>query len=178
MPDSRMPSYECHKTVSALKIVEVAQREPGVVELHVTPPFAPIVVDLDWVEKHDPQAGGYYVVYKDGYASFSPAEAFEEGYSLTPVAGIRRVNPVNDLVNRFTYHAPHGDQQDRYLGLRTQGLVLAERMEWSCPDSRERSLALTKLEESIMWANASIARNEPRPMPAEGNELRPAEEPS
>ena len=28
------------------------------------------------------------------------------------------------------------------------------------PKSREQSLALTKLEEAIMWANASIARNE------------------
>lgn len=27
-----------------------------------------------------------------------------------------------------------------------------------CPDSRERSLALTRLEESVMWARASIAR--------------------
>ena len=31
--------------------------------------------------KHDPQAGGYYVVYADGYQSFSPAQAFEEGYT-------------------------------------------------------------------------------------------------
>lgn len=28
------------------------------------------------------------------------------------------------------------------------------------PTSREQELALTKLEEAIMWANASIARNE------------------
>jgi hypothetical protein len=30
--------------------------------------------------KHKPEVGGYYVVYKDGYRSFSPAEAFETGY--------------------------------------------------------------------------------------------------
>ena len=29
-----------------------------------------------------------------------------------------------------------------------------------CPDSRELSVALTKLEEAVMWANAAIARNE------------------
>lgn len=29
-----------------------------------------------------------------------------------------------------------------------------------CPESREKSLALTKLEECVMWANAAIARNE------------------
>ena len=35
----------------------------------------------DVVEKHNPEAGGYYVVYEDGYKSFSPAKAFEEGYT-------------------------------------------------------------------------------------------------
>ena len=29
-----------------------------------------------------------------------------------------------------------------------------------CPDSREKSLAITKIEESVMWANAAIARRE------------------
>lgn len=28
------------------------------------------------------------------------------------------------------------------------------------PNSREKSLAMTKLEECVMWANVSIARNE------------------
>ena len=29
-------------------------------------------------------AGGYYVVYEDGYKSFSPSKAFDEGYTLIP----------------------------------------------------------------------------------------------
>jgi hypothetical protein len=60
----------------------------------------------------------------------------------------------------FTYHAPKGDQQDRYLEIRRRAHELARLISDSCPKSRERSLALTKLEESVMWANASIARNE------------------
>lgn len=32
-----------------------------------------------------------------------------------------------------------------------------------CPDSRELSTALTKLEEAVFWANAAIARNEKNP---------------
>ena len=36
----------------------------------------------EWLDKHNPEVGGYYVVYEDGYKSFSPAKAFEEGYTL------------------------------------------------------------------------------------------------
>lgn len=43
--------------------------------------YAPIRVDWEYLTKHKPQAGGYYVVYDDGYKSWSPAKAFEEGYT-------------------------------------------------------------------------------------------------
>ncbi len=36
-----------------------------------------------YFEKHTPEVGGYFVQYKDGYKSFSPAAAFEEGYTLS-----------------------------------------------------------------------------------------------
>lgn len=65
-----------------------------------------------------------------------------------------------DLENIYTYHAPKGDQQRRYETLRHTGKVLAKCILDLTPVSREQSLALTKLEEAIMWANASIARNE------------------
>ena len=43
-----------------------------------------LIVPLDgFVQKHNPQSGGYYVRYEDGYESYSPAEAFESGY--TPI---------------------------------------------------------------------------------------------
>ena len=44
--------------------------------------YAPFPVDADYIDRHKPAVGGYYVVYKDGYKSFSPAEAFEQGYTL------------------------------------------------------------------------------------------------
>lgn len=68
--------------------------------------------------------------------------------------------PEYDLDNIFMYHAPKGDQQRRYELLREYAKGLASLIVTSCPSSRERSLALTKLEESVMWANSSIARNE------------------
>lgn len=65
-----------------------------------------------------------------------------------------------DLENRFTYHKPIGDQQERYQKLRFNAKVLAFDISKNCPPSFETSLALTHLEQAIFWANAAIARNE------------------
>lgn len=65
-----------------------------------------------------------------------------------------------DLQKRFTYHAPKTDQPERYEVLRKAGLDLAAQILNLCPPSRERSLAITNLEQAVMWANAAIARNE------------------
>ncbi|HEY4722171.1 MAG TPA: hypothetical protein VII92_10015 [Anaerolineae bacterium] len=64
------------------------------------------------------------------------------------------------LDSAFVYHAPKGDQPQRYIELRDKAKELAELMTSLCPPSRELSLAITNLEQAIMWANASIARNE------------------
>lgn len=67
---------------------------------------------------------------------------------------------MRDLNNIFTYHPPKGDQVERYHQLREKAKELALMIEEKVPESREKSLAHTKLEESVMWANAAIARNE------------------
>lgn len=64
------------------------------------------------------------------------------------------------IENNFTYHSPKAGQPERYTRLRNEAKILAEYIYVECPESREKSLAFTKLEEAIMWANASIARNE------------------
>ena len=84
-----MPRYKCHKEVWALEITEVVFPEiesfpspPVILKFEKGDMFAPIEVSMDWAKKHSPKPGGYYVVYADGYKSFSPAEAFEDGYTL------------------------------------------------------------------------------------------------
>lgn len=79
-PASEAPRYRSFKVVRALKILHVSEimcwpAEPG---------FAPIDLEPGWFQKHQPQAGGYYVMYEDGYASYSPAHPFETGYVLEP----------------------------------------------------------------------------------------------
>ena len=70
------------------------------------------------------------------------------------------VADVAYLNRTFRYHAPRGDQPVRYVALRDKAYDLADMILTLCPSSRERSLALTQLETAVMWANASIARNE------------------
>lgn len=69
----------------------------------------------------------------------------------------RLVNGAID--NNFSYHKPNDKQVELYDKLRMDGREMAYLIDCRCPDSREKALALTKLEECIMWANASIARN-------------------
>lgn len=64
------------------------------------------------------------------------------------------------LNNNFTYHAPKNDQPEKYVAIRAKAKELAELLVSYCPPSRELSLAITKLEECVFWANASIARSE------------------
>ena len=66
----------------------------------------------------------------------------------------------NDIEKAYTYHAPKEGQPERYEAIRYKAKMLAAYINENCPDSREKSLAMTKLEEAVMWANASIARNE------------------
>lgn len=66
---------------------------------------------------------------------------------------------LHELADRFTYHAPQPDQIKKYGSLRTRGKELAFLIEELCPDSDEKSTALTRLDEVIMHANAAIARH-------------------
>lgn len=84
---------------------------------------------------------------------------------VNPAIKTRYINPriqlhVEDVLNRFTYHAPHGDQPLRYEEIRAAALKFAELIVYLCPSSRERSTALTHLDAVVFNANAAIARNE------------------
>jgi hypothetical protein len=70
------------------------------------------------------------------------------------------IQEIKQNENNFVYHAPKGNQQARYEELRAKAKSFADMILISCPPSREKSLALTKLEECVFWCNASIARNE------------------
>lgn len=66
---------------------------------------------------------------------------------------------MNQIENNFTHHPPKEGQPEKYVNIRETAKTLAYSIDELCPDSEEKSVALMKLEEAVMWANASIARN-------------------
>lgn len=75
-----MPKYRSHKTVHALKIKFI----DGNTIAFDNERFAPMEVDPLMFARGRPTPGDYLVVYDDNYKSFSPAKAFEDGYTLVP----------------------------------------------------------------------------------------------
>lgn len=63
------------------------------------------------------------------------------------------------IENAFMYHEPKDDQPTKYQAIREKSKEMAYLIKDLVPDSREKSLALIKLEECSMWANAGIARS-------------------
>ena len=64
-----------------------------------------------------------------------------------------------DIDNRFTYHAPRPGESEKYIQIRGLAKSLAYLVASLTPESREQSLAITHIEESVFWSNAAIARS-------------------
>jgi hypothetical protein len=83
-PQTPMPGYISHKRVWALKIAKVHIDEDGqgIALSFENPGFAlRAFTSSQLSNKPIPEAGMYFVQYEGGYFSFSPADAFEKGYS-------------------------------------------------------------------------------------------------
>ena len=63
-----------------------------------------------------------------------------------------------DLSNRFAFHPAAAERADTHEQVRDACASLAHRLNELVPEGREKSLAITSLEQTMMWANAGIAR--------------------
>lgn len=83
---AEMPRYRCHKEVWALQIAKaVLIGYPELKEIRlefIDKGYAPMNLPIAMTANYTPTVGDYLVVYQDGYKSFSPKKAFEEGYAL------------------------------------------------------------------------------------------------
>lgn len=80
---SVLPNYRCHKIVKGEKITAIS--EDGILELgRIQYRLLP---SKDYFKINSPKPGGYYVLYEDGYESYSPAAPFESGYTRIDESG-------------------------------------------------------------------------------------------
>lgn len=112
------PRYRSHKVVEALLIAAIVPVSnmpdgtgwsPSMLHFDDQAGYTPLRVEPAWLQKHAPMEGGYLVRYPDGYLSWSPREAFEDGYSplwaAGPAAGVgdahdgEQVNAASPIVS-------------------------------------------------------------------------------
>ena len=65
---------------------------------------------------------------------------------------------LNELETRFGFHAGTAETIPKHEAVRATCLSVATQLVELTPASREQSLAITALEDAMMWANAAIAR--------------------
>ena len=75
-----MPRYRSHKIVQAATICAYNSNPPSV-DVLVGDLVEQIAVPGDFFARGIPAIGGYLVIYPDGYMSWSPKQAFEDGYT-------------------------------------------------------------------------------------------------
>lgn len=126
-----LPKYKSHKVVEAFKIESI---EPEGDVFKLTGEGCAILVSRKYEKKHKPKVGGYFVKYEDGYLSWSPAEAFEKGYTR-----VDRGSPVTRDERILETKRIRRDLQD-----------LMRRIETVMP-SRVSCIAYERLEEGSMW---------------------------
>jgi hypothetical protein len=99
-----MPVYISHKKVRALEIRSIGAYRASATDkdglereiVFADPGFPRIWVPSDMFVRYTPMPGDYYVLYEDGYASFSPRKAFLDGYVLAS-EGTMLMERLNDL---------------------------------------------------------------------------------
>lgn len=154
-----MLKFKSHKVVEAAKIKEIVRLGYNAgtdTEDHglIFEDGDRVRVAFDWLAKHAPKVGGYFVRYPDGYTSWSPAAAFEQGYTKVsldpkdgalPVAGYKPQTPASVAAVNLNKQAEEAtlrilDTLDSYPGV----------------DKRWLAIGRTHIEQGWMAVNRAI----------------------
>lgn len=130
-------------------IISTERRPFGDTFLHTSGALPRRINHGDWIVKTE---YGHEVISEKHFA---------EKFEAVPFTQKKDKELNSQIENNFSYHAPKEGQPQKYEKIRDTAKDLAYLFDELSPDnSREKSLAMTKLEEAVFWINASIARNE------------------
>lgn len=93
----QLPRWRCHKVVKAALILGMSPlwiADDGRKFFTLSTDAGSVEVPQSYVDKHRPKVGGMFVEYPDGYQSFSPRDAFFEGYAPVGESPLDRMRSV------------------------------------------------------------------------------------
>ena len=93
----QLPRWRCHKVVKAALILGMSPlwtADDGRKLFTLSTDSGSVEVPQSYVDKHRPKVGGMFVEYPDGYQSFSPRDAFFEGYAPVGESPFDRMRSV------------------------------------------------------------------------------------
>lgn len=166
-----LPKYRSHKIVSAVKIADVSTRDGLVAITPADGGLSPFLPCDQWRERVPPAVLdgmidadlGYFVRYADGFESWSPSKAFEEGYARVAVVQGGEAPPALHQALPVKGYSPQSgtatDAVNANKVLEEQCLRQLEAIRDDArleADGRSLALAITKLQEAFMWANRAI----------------------
>lgn len=161
-----MPDEDMNRKIEALALMDLAQGKTVQFHGQTGPGYRLQSVGWNGMVTIEGMAGEFaphlfYVVTSASDIQFKEATmASSDGITTSYKKHSSNRITQDDLDNQFTYHAPKGDQTERYLALRVAAKMLAEKIVDYCPPSADTTAAVRLLSEAIMTANASIARGE------------------
>lgn len=89
-----------------------------------------------------------------------------DSQGLTLVEGERLNQTVEAGIKKpYAYHKPSDDGLNKITKLRKAFSELDKLISDTCPNSRERSTAITQLETTAMWAIKAVVINDPASVP-------------
>jgi len=170
---TELPKYRSHKVVSALKIAKW-EREGGTGRVWIMPAdagYTAFSASDEW-ENRVPQSVreavtppdyGYFVRYADGFESWSPSEAFEEGYTREDQPQVRYSGGELHQPLPVKGYTPQSstatDAVDANKVLEEQCLRQFDQLGADVrlePDPPSLALARTLLQEAFVWANRAV----------------------
>lgn len=90
--------------------------------------------------------------------TFKPVKIVDNTYPVSPKVSYPTDDATNAaLLESFVGHKLDGDQDRRAMNVREHGFAMSKLVLNNCPPGRQRLLALTKIEEAVMWAVKAIA---------------------
>lgn len=137
MTFEHLPKYKCHKVVRAFKITQIDFNLSGDAVIFGEHDGVEFLEVPKYEEKYkgsksnlDQSDKGYFVLYEDGYISWSPTKAFEDGYS--------KIEECNEDIK------PDGIE-NTVMGMGSRSIKVAL-INGNMPDKNGRKYDLTKID--------------------------------